>query len=128
MGHKYIEDIINIERSPYGFCGEQDRRQTQWKEQKSIYGFDERETWSLDYTFFCWLYERLKMYKNINIVDTSFHKVEYKGQTLTQQECMDKIIDYCERILINNLMDEEIIKLGDEVIDLWKLSYRLFWW
>ena len=128
MTHKYLSEIIDIEKTPYGVYGECDPRNSKWKEQREIYGFDERETWQLDHTFFCWLYERLKMYNEVNFVNTKFHTIEYDGKTLTHQECMDKMLEYCEIIILNKNVNDSFIALEEKVLDLWKLSYRLFWW
>jgi len=62
MKQKYYEKQIGI-GSPeqYYWNGmKKDDRQPKWKEQQNKYGFDERETWSLDFTFIAWIYPRLK--------------------------------------------------------------------
>ena len=62
MKQKYNEKQIGI-GSPeqYYWNGmKKDDRQPKWKEQQNKYGFDERETWSLDFTFIAWIYPRLK--------------------------------------------------------------------
>lgn len=129
MSHKYIEEIIDLSRTPYGWS-ENTGRDTLWKEQREVYGFDERETWSVDTAFFCWLYERVKMYNEINIVDTksTFNKVLFKGKELTLQDCIDFFLENCKKIILTQGMDDSIIDVEKDVLDLWRESYRLFWW
>ena len=40
-----------------------DDRQERWKEQRELYGFDEREVWSLYSRIAVFIYPRLKMYR-----------------------------------------------------------------
>ena len=90
MNHKYIEEIMDIEESPYGWS-KNTGRDEMWADQRKEYGFDERETWSLDTTFIYWLYERLRMFNEVNCINTEFHTFEINGKKLTQQECIDII-------------------------------------
>ena len=91
---KYLDEL-GIERkdTPEGWGTENDKREEKWRKQREEYGFDERETWSLDYTIKLFLYERIKMYNEVNIVDTSYHKFEYKDNQITFQECIDRILE-----------------------------------
>ena len=41
-----------------------DDRQEYWKEQRELYGFDEREIWSLYSRIATFVYPRLKMYRD----------------------------------------------------------------
>lgn len=92
MISKYLTDLgIKEDDTPWGW-NSNDKRQEEWSKERETYGFDERETWSLDYTFQLWFYPRLKMYDEINIVDTSYHKFEHNGETYTFQECIDYIL------------------------------------
>lgn len=76
--HKYLEELgikatdICIPNSE----NTEDSRMPRFLDQREKYGFDERETWSLDYTFACWLYEHLKMYLDVNCVDLEFYKFD----------------------------------------------------
>lgn len=125
MSNKYLEDIINIENTPYGWC-ENTGRDEMWKEQREKYGFDERETWDLDFTFFCWLYSRLKMFKEIDFIDLTFHKFNINGKTMTQEECIDKMIENCEKIIKEKKLN--LKKEKDEVFDIWKACSNSMWW
>lgn len=110
MISKYLKDLGIKEKDVPWHWNPDDPRQEQWMEEQETYGFDERETWSLDYTFYLWAYPRLKMYNEINIVDTTFHEFEYEGNTYTMQECMDKILEGFEVYLTEN-----DIRFADEV-------------
>ena len=93
MISKYLQDIGVQEKDVPCHWNPDDIRQEQWKEEQEIYGFDERETWNFDYSFYLWAYPRLKMYCEVNIIDTGFYTFEYEGKTYTMQECIDKILD-----------------------------------
>lgn len=129
MAHKYIKEIIDLDKTPYGWS-ENTGRDSMWREQRRIYGFDERETWSLDTTFFHWLYERVKMYDEVNIVDTNsdFNKIQFKGEELTLQNCIDLLLDNCKTIILSEGMDNSIINIEHDVMDLWKECYSFLWW
>lgn len=44
-----------------------DERQEKWKESREKYGFDPREVWSLHDTVACFIYPRLRYFKDINV-------------------------------------------------------------
>ena len=129
MAHKYIKEIIDLEKTPYGWS-ENTGRDSRWREQRRIYGFDERETWSLDNTFFYWLYERIKMYDEINIVDTKsdFNKIIFRDKEFTLQDCIDFLLENCKTIILNQGMNDSIIEVEKDVLDLWRECYRYLWW
>lgn len=53
-------------------------RQKRFDQQRSKYGFDERETWNLDVTTAGWIYEHLKYYRKLggSFCDLTWHKVD----------------------------------------------------
>ena len=124
MSHKYIKEITKLEETPYGW-DEDSNRASKWREERRIYGFDERETWSLDYTFFCWLYERLLMFKEVNHISLDFHTFNINGKELTHGQCIDKMIDNCKEII---LTDDELPDLRNETLDIWKTCINAMWW
>lgn len=129
MSRKYLDDIGVTER-PDTWCID-DPRQERWKEQREIYGFDDRETWSLDFAFYCWLYERLKMYLEVNFVDLTFHKFEYEGEELTQEECINCMLKGCELYFKHedswNISEEDWKIIGD-VTKIWAIVWPAMWW
>lgn len=75
--HKYLNDL-GIESTTACIFNtfEKDKdRDKRFKKQRKKYGFDERETWSLDYTLATWLYSHLMMYLEIGgkMVDLEFN-------------------------------------------------------
>ena len=130
---KYIDDLgIKFEKTPQGWNAEDDRQEG-WKQDREVYGFDERETWSLDYTFKLWLYERLSMYNEVNRVDTKYHKYSYKGKEITLQECIDRIL---EGLKLDLTLDDYDTKRDDkttqdkidDTLPLFTLIFNNLWW
>lgn len=105
--------------------------------EREEYGFDQRETWSLDFTAALWLYEHLKMYKEKagEIVNLSFHrfnisevKVDQKiwetekisdiqdhvstgeEKEITQEEAIDLCCDYLEHYIKTEERQEQAEK------------------
>lgn len=124
---KYIDDLgIPYAETPQGFNTRiRDGRLINWKNQRDTFGFDEREVWGLDLTFLLWLYERLRMYDEKNYVDTSFHKFEHRGKTLTFQQCINKMLQNLKVVLVDTNIDN--VELVDEILDLFKLCFHCLW-
>ncbi len=120
MGRKYLEDagIHYHEASLEGEIGEKYQRQ------REVYGFDQSETWSLKHTFKVWLFERLSMYNEVNIIDTRFHLLEYKGEKLTFQDCIDRMLNGLRLELTGQGNPE----MSDDVLKLFVLCYPYLWW
>lgn len=132
--HKYFEELKNKpwwHPSDLGLVN--DKRSSQWHKERRNYGFDNRETWNLNYTFYVWLYEHLMMFKAYasKVIDLDFHTFEYKGETLTQLDCINRMIEGCKVYIANpdelEISDEEKEKV-DCVLDLWKLVLPIMWW
>ena len=69
MSHKYLDDLLPAGKSPYDFYYTDEVRNQKWEKEREQFSFDEREMWLLDFTFFCWLYEHLRKYKEVSPVD-----------------------------------------------------------
>lgn len=129
MNRKYLDDIEMKERSD--LWNEGDERQLQWQEQREIYGFDERETWSLDNTFYCWLYERLMMFLEFaeDAINLEFYKFEINGEILTQRQCINKMIDGCKAVFESKgYPNEEQQKKIDDITKIWHEVIPTMWW
>lgn len=132
MNRKYLDDARVDKTIRWDtFCDDDDKRHDTWKEQRNTYGFDERETWCLDSTFYCWLYERLRMYRDVACINLSYHKFEYEGETLTQEECINRMINGCETFFNQddtwNISNEDQ-KLIDDVAKIWAIVLPAMWW
>lgn len=125
MGHKYLEDIVDLKKTTYDNYSDTSRDE-KWKEQREVYSFDEREVWNLDCTFFYWLYERLMMYKETACVDLNFHIFDINGETLTQKECIDKMIENCKIIITEDMEDN--FELKKEVLAIWSKCIFAMWY
>lgn len=132
--NKYLDDL-GLKQEEYGinFTKDNDKRKTEWEQQREVYGFDERETWNMGTTFMEWLYSHLKMYDEINIVNTSYHTFEFQGKTYTQQELMDLIMEKCEYFLLNQ--DKPDLNLENKAYEEAKIAIQAFaevfpamWW
>ena len=108
-----------------------DARQKTWYNERRKYGFDSRETWNLNSVFYIWSYEHLMMYKEkaSKIVDLEFYKFEYKGETLTQIECIDRMIEGCKLYIQNDEpYDKEIQEKIKSVVEIWAMVLPYMWW
>lgn len=135
MAHKYYDDLFKGKKYkpdyPTEICGKGDKREKKWKKEREKYGFDNRETWNLNTNFYVWLYERLKMYKKhaSKIVDLTFYKFEYDGETLTQIECIDRMIEGCKLYIEDDENpDKEVQKKIEDVAKIWAMVLPHMWW
>lgn len=131
MGRKYLDDIG--EDYSWVWKPEGSERDELFEKEREIYGFDSRETWSLDYVFYMWLYERLKMYIEYagEIVNLNFHKFVYKEKEYTQFELINTMIERLESyfkkedLFVSSEEEYEPIK---EIGEIWALVLPAMWW
>ena len=109
MAHKYLENILPKGKSPYDFECDDEIRNQKWEKEREQLGFDERETWSLDFTFFCWLYERLKRYKEVSCVDLTCKIIEINNEKKNLEEWIDIMINNAEALILLDMYSEENI-------------------
>ena len=121
---KYLNDLgtagtcLDVEK-----CGRGDK----WKKQRAKYGFDERDTWSLDSTMIDFLYERAMMFKEVNCVDLTFHKIEINGEVKTQQEWVDELLENCRKAIMEDGFIDDY-KHEARVWEIWKEIHGYMWW
>ena len=120
MAHKYLENILPKGKSPYDFECDDEIRNQKWEKEREQYGFDERETWNLDFTFFCWLYERLKKYKEVSPVDLSCKIVKVNNEEKTLEEWINLMISNSKDLILANIYSEENVKLAEFTIEIFK--------
>lgn len=130
--HKYLDDAgIPENHRPWSWCGEQDPRAETWAKEREIYGFDSRETWSLDTTFYLWLYEHLQMFKDYSkIVDLGYHTFKYEGQEYTQEQLIDMMLERI-RFCFSDEYDQndpERYNYVHEIEKIWVIVLPAMWW
>ena len=134
MKRKYIDELgIKYEDTPQGWNTDvEDSRLSEWRKQREEWGFDERETWNLAYAFELWLYERLRVYDETNIVDThsKLHQFEYKGEVLSFQDCIDRMLEGLKIKLTDDSWwkDEDKKEQVEDILPLFVLCYNCLWW
>ena len=131
MGRKYLDDI-GIDYS-WVWKPEGSERDEVFEKEREIYGFDSRETWSLDHVFYMWLYERLKMYKEYagEIVDLNYHKFDFKEKEYTQLELINMMIERLESYFKKEdlfVSSEEEYESVKEIGEIWALVLPAMWW
>lgn len=127
---KYLEDIgILPENMPENW-NELDGRHEEWVKERTVYGFDERDTWDLGYTLELFLYERLKMYNEVNCIDTKSHCFSYHAQLLTLQDCIDRMLEGLAIKLTdgNFHKDPDKCKKVDSIYEILALCVDFLWW
>ena len=113
-----------------------DKRQEEWKKQRKKYGgYDERVGWNLNTWILEALYTWLKLYLKYGgkRVDLSFHKFKINDKTLTEEECIRRILKdlrYCLKHL-ESYEHETIKKCNKHRKDAFMVLAEVFpalWW
>ena len=132
MNHNYLNNLYEGMDAYECKCSPNDRRQSQWAAERQTYGFDERETWNLYETFYAWLYEHLKMYKERagKVVDLEYHTFEYEGKTYTQLELIDQICEIIEYYFSPDFddWDEHDYEYVSNIEKMWAVVMPAMWW
>lgn len=132
MSRKYLEELHS--ETVTNYCrlleNKEDDREAIWEKERQVYGFDNRETWSLGFTFYLWLYERLMMYKEIGgqTVDLTYHRFEYKNKEYTQLELIDEMLTrlrFCFSEEYDEWNDYEYVH---EIEAIWAVILPAMWW
>ena len=152
MKHKYLEEIGIVDRKIPNYSlkmiltpkklFKKIARGCRLKKYERTYGVHYRDTWSLDFTFYMWLYERLRAYVDIagSFIDiTSRYDFEYKVETYSQLELINILESKLEDIIKGEFDDalayecyeeecvakEELIK---EICEIWGILLPAMWW
>ena len=120
MNHKYLNDILPKGKSPYDFYYDDEVRSQKWESERQEFSFDEREMWLLDFTFFCWLYERLKKYKEVNHTDLIHKIIKINDKEKSLEEWVDLMISNSKDLILANIYSEENVKLAEFTIEIFK--------
>ena len=135
--HYYIDKFFKDNNKsageyPYYLRYDKDEpRNKRWKKQRKKYGFDDRETWSLDYAFIVWVYERFNMYKDIGgqIVNLDYHKFTIDDKEYTQRELIDRIISDCEYLMKSDIWDAAVYdKKYEDLMKCFSAVLPAMWW
>ena len=120
MSHKYLENILPKGKSPYDFYYDDEVRNQKWEKEREQFSFDEREMWLLDFTFFCWLYERLKKYKEVNHTDLIHKIIKINDKEKSLEEWVNLMISNSKDLILANIYSEENVKLAEFTIEIFK--------
>ena len=156
--HKYLNELgvssedICIFNTKETENGKTTGRTKRFSEQRKTYGFDERETWALNYTLITWLYSHLLMYKETSIVDMDSFKVtvpklvplkkkemvephiyfKEKPAEMTFGAAIDLAIEYMKEYILNG---EDFGEDGDKAYEKGKTALKIvaeifgaLWW
>lgn len=119
MARKYLNNLKNYTSLTEKDWGE-DPRIEQWEKEKKEFGFDSRETWSLDTTMIELLYERLHMY------------LEKADPVIVIREPVRQAIEeilHLASIALDEEGDEEVsMEAADKLWKLWSENHRFMWW
>ena len=128
MAHKYLDDI-GITNTPWSWRKEDSFR---WRHERQIYGFDSRECWGLDSTFYLWLYERLMKYLEDAepVVDLTWNKFTYNGKTYSQRELIDMMLERLKRSFSEEYdeFNEDDYNYVHEIEKIWAVVLPAMWW
>ena len=130
MGHLYLEELETYSGDYWGL--KNDPRETEWAQERKIYGFDNTETWSLDTSFYLWLYEHLRMFQDIGgqTVNLHYHKFIYKNEEFYQDELIDMMLERI-RFVFTKEYDEWNIDhwaYVSEIGEIWAIVLPAMWW
>ena len=120
MNHKYLNDLLSKGKSPYDFYYDDEVRSQKWESERQEFSFDEREMWLLDFTFFCWLYERLKKYKEVNHTDLIHKIIKINDKEKSLEEWVNLMISNSKDLILANIYSEENVKLAEFTIEIFK--------
>ena len=120
MNHKYLNDILPKGKSPYDFYYDDEVRSQKWESERQEFSFDEREMWLLDFTFFCWLYERLKKYKEVDHTDLIHKIIKINDKEKSLEEWVNLMISNSKDLILANIYSEENVKLAEFTIEIFK--------
>ncbi len=111
-----------------------DKRQEEWKKERKEYGFDERDTWNLNYSITILVYERLKYYREFAPVEMDkidfSHTYEVDGEKMAYGTIVDRILKGFESYLGTDdiRFDEDVYKEYQECWKLLGIIMPSLWW
>lgn len=96
------------------------------KDKNSVSTREKRGIWTLH--FFCWLYERLRKYREVSPVDLSCKIVKVNNEEKNLGEWIDIMINNAESLILVDIYSEEKINLAEFTIEIFKQTIFYLWW
>ena len=118
MKHKYLRELFpNCLPFPYN--------------EEDYHDFDNRDTFNLDDSLIMWLYECLRHFQDVVseqvVMDDPEHRTyEIDGENLTQLQCINRMVEDCQTILLSDLVDEYDL-VNNAKDDLFKVLSKVYW-
>ena len=101
-------------------------KQVEGRNSQFLYGCD--TDWNLNTEFIHWVNYWFKEYKKNTIADLTFHKFEYNGILLTQEQVIDRIIELTDQFIKADDWLEVKEETIDEIFTLFRLVFPAMWW
>lgn len=114
---KNYKPVNTLTNQPHGTP---DSRSEKWVEQQEKYGFDARDTWSLDLTMTELLYERLHLY-----LQEASDVIHIRDD---QRAAIEKMIELAATVLEKDGSDEITVPASKELWELWAEYHTRMWW
>lgn len=118
MKHKYLYELTNNDNNIFPFA-EEDYPE-----------MDERDTWNMDTTLVAWLYERLRFFQEeaSQQIDFTFHKFDIDGEELNQMQCIERMIEDCKILILEEVDDVDLTVAKDDLFKVWSKVHFHMWW
>lgn len=134
MSHKYLKGLngwvphfCRARGNPFRVI----KREIKWFFERRKYGFDSRETWNMDQSFYCWAYERISLYVKVTEVDidSDFNCITINGETA----CMRKWINKILALLKEQIEDDDPLSIAystchQEIMTIFTELLPYLWW
>jgi len=92
MARKFLDDLgVDYLAKDDSFG---DEREAEWAAEREIFGFDMRDTWSLDVVMLQLLFERVSAYLQVapEMIEVDYELFEFEGVKYTQREAIEKLL------------------------------------
>ena len=133
LKHKYLEELLDPDEITLYPTEEDGDR---FNEDISKYGFASKETWCIPYAFFCWVYERFSMFKEVNNIALSEEKLTIDDKEYTADRVLDSIIELSKYLVVHYDEYASWTKTeqahaqyrADRLFDILKQTLGYWWW
>ena len=113
----YVRPIISEEnyKDKLKAAQEYSQRYMKFFVQRHSRGFDDSETWNLDKAMIKNLYDRVKKYQELTIVNTDVDIITVNGKEESLTYWLNIIVSNCEEILIESPYEKKLEKLDSDL-------------